>query len=167
MVFSSISFLFLSTSYNTTESLSKTYPAISTAWSTSPPPLFLKSIIRDCIFCFCSSSNLDLKSSAVVSSNDVNAIYPILFSNTLLSTGFTFIFSLFTLISMFSLFLNIVNVTSVPSSPFLVLHFISFLRENIYFLKHALTPFQLSFRKQIFSLIFLFVFLWQCLLLSN
>ena len=43
----------------------------------------------------------------------------------------------------------------------------SFLRENIYFLKHALTPFTLSFRKQIFSLIFLFVFLWQCLLLSN
>nr|DAZ14412.1 MAG TPA: hypothetical protein [Caudoviricetes sp.] len=45
--------------------------------------------------------------------------------------------------------------------------YFSFLRKNIYFLKHALTPFTLSFRKQIFFPYFLFVFLWQCILLRK
>ena len=46
------------------------------------------------MFDFFNSSYFALKSSAVVSSNDVNSIYPILLSITFPSTGFTFIFSL-------------------------------------------------------------------------
>ena len=48
--------------------------------------LFLKSIINDCIPCLVNSSYFALKSSAVVSSNDVNSIYPILFEITFPST---------------------------------------------------------------------------------
>ena len=70
------------------------YSAICNASSTIPPPLFLKSIIRDCIPFSFNSSYLFLNSTAVPSSNDVNSIYPILFSSTSPSTGFNFMFSL-------------------------------------------------------------------------
>ena len=113
--FSTSSLLFLSTSYNKTESLSAIYPAISNASSTIPPPLFLKSIINDVIPCFSSSSYFALKSSAVWSSNDENAIYPILFSSTSPSTGFTLMFSLFISKFRVSFPLNISSLTVVPS----------------------------------------------------
>ena len=72
--FFTFSLSFLSTSYRIIEFFSTIRSAIFNASSTIPPPLFLKSIINDCIYCFWSYSYLALKSFAVPSSNDENSI---------------------------------------------------------------------------------------------
>lgn len=71
------SFPFLSVVINNVASLSTIKSAISRASLTSPPPLFLISIINDVIFFCFNSSNFSLNSLAHPSSNELNSIYPI------------------------------------------------------------------------------------------